>query len=247
MKGRLASALGLGTAAVALALWLVLGGLPWPARAFTVVLLGPLPVLMLLQARMLDRMPEESEREAVYVSSAVTVWVLAGLAMLAARFSGLTREELRLVELPPGTLFLAAGATVVVGVAIVAAGKLVRVPESDLLGYLIPRSGSERIAFTGLSISAGIAEELVYRSFLIAVVTAASGSLAVGAAVSVGAFAISHAYQGILGVVRVALLGVVLTAPFLLTGSVYPSMIAHAALDLLAGLVLADWLLPDAE
>ncbi len=247
MNRRLGWAVGLGTAAITLGLWLVLEGLPWPSRSFTVVLLGPLPALMLLQARMVDRMPQEAEREAVYVSSAVTVWLLAGLAMLAARLSGITREELRLVDLPVGTLLLAAGVTVGAGVAIMAVGKLVRVPESDLLGYLIPRSGSERIAFTGLSISAGIAEELVYRSFLISAVTAAAGSLAVGAAVSVGAFAISHAYQGVLGVLRVALLGLVLTAPFLLTGSVYPAMIAHASLDLLAGLVLADWLLPDGD
>jgi membrane protease YdiL (CAAX protease family) len=239
--------LGTGTAIVTLALWLVLEGLPWPSRSFTVVLLGPLPALMLLQARLTDRMPEEAEREAVYVSSAVTVWVLAGLAMLAARFGGITREELGLVALPVGSLLLATGITVGAGIAIMALGRVVRVQESDLLGYLIPRSGSERIGFTGLSISAGIAEELVYRSFLIAVITAASGSLVVGAAVSVGAFAISHAYQGPLGVLRVALLGLVLTAPLLLTGSVYPSMIAHAALDLLAGLVLADWLLPDGE
>ncbi len=60
--------------------------------------------------------------------------------------------------------------------------------------------------------------------------------------VSVAAFAVTHTYQGVLGVVRVAILGLILTAPFLITGSVYPSMIAHATLDLLAGLVLADWL-----
>jgi uncharacterized protein len=66
--------------------------------------------------------------------------------------------------------------------------------------------------------------------------------MAVAVLVSIGVFAASHAYQGWIGVLRVALLGVVLTAPFLLTGSVYPSIIAHAALDILAGLVFAEWL-----
>jgi membrane protease YdiL (CAAX protease family) len=129
-----------------------------------------------------------------------------------------------------------------------ALGKLIRAPETALLDYLIPRSSHEKIAFAGLSLSAGIAEELVFRSFLIAALEQATGSLGVAVGVSVAVFAISHSYQGIAGLIRVALLGLVLTAPFLLTGSVYPAMAAHAALDLLAGLVLADWLrsAPDA-
>lgn len=237
----------LAVGGVTAALWLLLNGLPWPARAFTTFLLGPLPALLLLQARLADRIPEGNEREAVYVSSAISVWVLAALAMLAARFSGLTRGDLRLLALPPGELLFAAALTTAAGLAIMVLGKVVRVPESPLVDYLIPRSSTERIAFTGLSISAGIAEELVFRSFLIAALAHASGSVATAVAVSVGAFAISHAYQGIMGVLRVALLGLVLTAPFLLTGSVYPSMIAHAALDILAGILLSDWLLTEPE
>jgi uncharacterized protein len=94
----------------------------------------------------------------------------------------------------------------------------------------------------GLSLSAGIAEEIVFRSFLIAALLYASGSMTVAVVVSIVIFAASHAYQGWTGVLRVGILGLVLTIPFLVTGSVYPSIIAHAALDILAGLVLADWL-----
>lgn len=242
MNARLMQALALGVSVVTLAIWLLLDDLAWPARSLTTVLLGPLPALMLVQARMVDRIPEEADRESVYVSSAVTIWVLAAFSMLATRFSGFTRVDLRLVELPAGVLLGSAALTVMAGLAVMALGKLAAAPEPELIDYLIPRHTSERIAFAGLSISAGIAEELVYRSFLIAALTVASGSVAVAVIVSVGAFAISHAYQGVVGVVRVAILGGVLTAPFLITGSVYPSMIAHAALDLLAGLVLADWL-----
>jgi membrane protease YdiL (CAAX protease family) len=231
-------ALGLATAGI----WLLLDGIAWPARAFTTFLVGPLPALMLLQARLADRLPEEAEREAVYVSSAVSVWVLAVFAMLSARFSDFTRADLRLVDLSPTLLLGAAGVTTLAGLAVMALGRFMRVPESALVDYLIPRTTSERIAFVGLSVSAGIAEELVFRSFLIPAVTRASGSLAIGVLVGVGVFAVSHAYQGVVGVLRVGLLGLILTAPFLLTGSVYPSMIAHTVLDLLAGLVLADWL-----
>lgn len=237
--GRAVGLLGLVVTAV---IWLALDTLPWPARALTTFLLGPLPALMLLQARLMDELPEAAAREGVYFSSALSVWVLAALAMLTASHSGITREALRIVPIPVATLLGAAGLTTLAGLGVMSLGRVLRVPESALVDYLIPRSSHEKIAFAGLSVSAGIAEELVFRSFLIAVLYQASGSLAAAVAVSVAVFAVTHAYQGILGVTRVALLGAILTAPFLLTGSVYPSMIAHTVLDLLAGLVLADWL-----
>ena len=242
MSRRLGRALGILALAVTIGIWLSLPELDWPARAFTTFLLGPLPAVMVLQAQLLDRLPPEAEREGVYFSSAFSVWILAALAMLAARASGLTRADLNLEGISTAMLLGSAGLTTLAGLGIMAVGRLLRVPESALIEYLIPRSISEKIAFTGLSFSAGIAEELIFRSFLIGVLYQASGSLVVAVAVSVAAFAVTHAYQGLLGIVRVALLGAVLTAPFVLTGSVYPSMIAHTVLDLLAGLVLADWL-----
>ncbi len=242
MSRRLGRAFGLLILVVTAGIWLALDGLAWPARAITTFLLAPLPALLLLQARLLDELPPETEREGVYLSSAISIWVLAALAMLAARYSGLTRADLRIVPISLPLLLGAAGLTTLAGLAIVAAGRALRIPESALVDYLIPRTPAEKIAFTGLSVSAGIAEELVFRSFLILVLFQASGSMVTAVVISVAAFAVAHAYQGVVGVVRVVALGLVLTAPFLLTGSVYPSMIAHAVLDLLAGLVLADWL-----
>lgn len=242
MNRRIGRAVGLLVLVVTAGIWLSLGGLGWAARALTTFLLAPLPALMLLQARLMDQLPADAEREGVYFSSAVSVWILAALAMLAARHAGLVRADLRLEVVSTAVLLGSAGLTTLAGLGIMAVGRTLRVPESALVEYLIPRSTSEKIAFAGLSVSAGIAEELVFRSFLIAVLLQASGSMTVAVAVSVAAFAVTHAYQGVLGVTRVALLGVVLTAPFILTGSVYPSMIAHTVLDLLAGLVLADWL-----
>jgi len=222
--------------------WWLLDTLPWPARAFTTLLLVPLPVLLLLQGKLIDTIPEDAERESVYLSSALSVWVLAGFAMLAARFSDFDRGDLRLVPLPASTLIIAALLTVAVGLGVMVMGRVLRMAESPMVQYLIPRSSHEKIAFVGLSFSAGIAEEVVFRSFLIAALFHASGSMAIAVGVSVVVFAAAHAYQGWSGTLRVGLLGLVLTAPFLITGSVYPSIIAHVTLDILAGLVLVDWL-----
>jgi uncharacterized protein len=224
------------------AAWTLLQPLPWPARALTTVLVVPLPLVLMLQARLADSLPENTEREAVYLSSALSVWILAAFAMIAARFSDFSRDDLRLVGLPIGLLLAASLLTLLAGLGILAIGRLFHLRESPLVHFLIPRSGSEKIAFVGLSLSAGIAEEIVFRSFLIAALLYASGSMTFAVVVSLVIFAASHAYQGWTGVLRVGILGLVLTIPFLVTGSVYPSIIAHAALDILAGLVLADWL-----
>lgn len=247
MRARLLRAGGLAVALASVLAWGLLGGLDWPARAFTTFLLVPLPALLLLQARVAQRLPEEEEREAVYVSSAVAVWLLAALAMAAARSSGFTREELWMRW--PGVLpvLAAAAATMAAGLGLMALARLLRVRETPLIRFLLPVTSSERIAFAGLSISAGIAEELVFRGFLMAALLRAGLTLPLTVVLAVAVFALSHAYQGIAGVLRVALLGALLTAPMLLTGSVYPAMIAHAALDLIAGLVLAGWLVEGAR
>ncbi|MBW3553752.1 MAG: CPBP family intramembrane metalloprotease [Gemmatimonadetes bacterium] len=247
MRSRLLRAASLGVALGAVLAWGLLTPLDWPARAFTAFLLVPLPALLLLQARVVQRVPQEEEREAVYVSSAVSVWILAALAMLAARFSGFTREELWMRW--PGALPVLTGAlaTIAAGLALMAAARLLRIRETPLIRFLLPVTSSEKIAFAGLSISAGIAEELVFRAFLMAALLRAGLTLPATVGLSVAIFAVSHAYQGLAGVLRVGLLGALLTAPILLTGSVYPAMIAHAALDLIAGLVLAGWLTGEAE
>ena len=242
MSRRVRQLVPLAVGIVAALAWSLLAPLPWPARAFTTFLLIPLPALLLVQARLVTELPADAEREAVYVSSAVSVWILAAFAMLAARFGDITRAALWLSWPGTGVFLTATAATVLGGVALLFLGRLLRVPEAPLTRFLLPRTSSEKIAFAGLSVSAGIAEELVFRSFLLAALLVAGATLPVAASLGVVVFALSHAYQGTVGVIRVALLGALLTAPLLLTGSVYPAMAAHALLDLLAGLVLTKWL-----
>jgi membrane protease YdiL (CAAX protease family) len=56
-------------------------------------------------------------------------------------------------------------------------------------------------------------------------------------------FGLLHAYQGWLGMVRTAVLGMVFATSFLVTGTLWPVIIAHAALDVLGGLVLGETLM----
>ena len=53
-------------------------------------------------------------------------------------------------------------------------------------------------------------------------------------------FGLLHVYQGPLGILRTATLGGLLAWGFLATGSLWPSIVAHAALDVLLGIFLAE-------
>ena len=48
-------------------------------------------------------------------------------------------------------------------------------------------------------------------------------------------FGLSHGYKSLVGMLRSALVGLVLAVPVLVTGTLLPSIIAHALMDLIAG------------
>lgn len=237
---RIAAGIPLLAAAV---VWLAAPELAWPARALTTFLLAILPGLILAQVQVAAEIPERLPRAAIYLSSAAALWILTGLAVAAALASGYTAQTLGLRRLDwPATLGWSC-AILAGGMGLLVAGRLLRLPESALLRHLLPRSRLERLAFVGLSVSAGVGEELVFRGFAIPAIQTASASWLLALLLSSGVFGLLHAYQGAAGAVRAGILGLLLAIPFKLSGSLLPSMIGHTALDLLAGLWLADWLL----
>jgi len=102
------------------------------------------------------------------------------------------------------------------------------------LKALIPRDGRELRAFSALSITAGVCEELLFRGFLLVFLTALLGTLP-AVALSSLAFGAGHAYQGVTGILKTGGVGLVLAGLFLLTGSLWPPMLLHAMLDVNSG------------
>jgi len=49
------------------------------------------------------------------------------------------------------------------------------------------------------------------------------------------AFGLAHGYKSLSGMMRAALIGLVVAVPVLATGTLLPSILAHAIMDLLAG------------
>lgn len=111
---------------------------------------------------------------------------------------------------------------------------------------LLPRTTPERRLFTVVGVTAGVCEEWLYRGFLLAVVSAVGGGLSTLVLVLLGAaaFGLAHAYQGVAGIVTTGVLGGVMAALYLGTGSLLLPVVLHALVDLRFLLVPAS-ALPD--
>jgi len=117
-----------------------------------------------------------------------------------------------------------------------AAGK--SVPGQSAVAAMLPRTPAERRLALAVSLSAGLCEEALYRGLLIALVVDIFGlSVVAAAVVAVGVFAVAHSYQGLKGVLGTGLLGALLAAGYVATGSLLLPIIIHVLVDL-RGLVL---------
>jgi membrane protease YdiL (CAAX protease family) len=121
-------------------------------------------------------------------------------------------------------------------------GLVLSVQESPILRALLPRSTGERSLFGLLSIAAGVGEEVAYRGYAIPVLAPLVGP-AGAVAVTSAVFGVLHTYQGALGIGRTATMGAVLAWGFLASGSLIPSIIAHTAIDVIAGIMIAERLM----
>ena len=116
-------------------------------------------------------------------------------------------------------------------------------PQEEIDGYrerfgslsiILPRNGNELARFYALSVTAGIVEEVLWRGFLIWYL---SQFMPLWAAALVGAigFGLAHAYQGMTNMPQLIMVGLVLSALFVISGSVWLPIIMHAAVDILQG------------
>jgi membrane protease YdiL (CAAX protease family) len=109
-----------------------------------------------------------------------------------------------------------------------------------------PHTDRELSRFNWLSITAGVCEEFVYRGILMGLLMASLGAWP-AILISSVVFGLAHAYQGPAGMLKTGLVGLVLAVLVVLTGSLFASMIAHAAIDLAQGRMLRAAVDPELE
>lgn len=225
-------------------LWLTVGAeYPVLDAVLLATLLAAVPGLAMAQVPLIKGMTVD--RLPAYWSSILTLWLLGtGCWLVGTRNDGLS--AIGIVPLPPGAMIGWSVTLTVAGMAIILLfrwiGSRVGVAETLLLRSLLPRTGEERRAFALLSIAAGTGEELAYRGYAIPMLAPVLG-VGGAAALTTVIFGLMHGYQGRLGILRTTLMGAVLAWGFLAAGSLIPAMIAHTAIDLIAGIAIGDWLL----
>lgn len=226
-----------------LAVLLAVQRLPLLDGLLLAVLLVAVPGLSTAQLPMIGRVP--LERMPAYWSSIVTLWLLG----TASWFVG-TREG------GPAAVGLVATTwlsmlTWSVGLALGGLSTIllfrwigirIGVEESPLLRHLLPRTPEERRVFGALSVAAGLGEEIAYRGYALTSLAPMLGMPGAAAVTSI-VFGVLHGYQGLLGIVRTGVLGGLLAWGFLASGSLWPPIVAHAAIDLVAGLWLGERLM----
>ncbi|NNF13243.1 MAG: CPBP family intramembrane metalloprotease [Gemmatimonadetes bacterium] len=218
-------------------------GLPLVDAVLLSVLLAVVPLLAMAQVPLAHGL--EIPRIPAYWSSIVTLGVVGAASwFVGSRDAGMA--GVGLVSLPLSSLLAWTCALTVAGLAIIvafrAAARSMGALDSDLLVQLLPTTDRERGVFALLSVAAGTGEELAYRGYVIPALTPVVG--VVGAAVlSTAVFGVVHAYQGVLGIFRTALMGGVLAWGFLASGSLWPAILAHILIDLIAGIAVGERLL----
>jgi membrane protease YdiL (CAAX protease family) len=104
---------------------------------------------------------------------------------------------------------------------------------------LLPGNGGERAWFVAVAITAGICEELLYRGFLFFWIARFTPSATVAVVASALVFGAAHIYQGRAGLIGTTVLGAGLGGLYVWTGSLWPSIVLHALIDLRAALLTA--------
>ncbi|MGK7295485.1 MAG: CPBP family intramembrane glutamic endopeptidase [Candidatus Wenzhouxiangella sp. M2_3B_020] len=190
----------------------------------------------------LETNPEEKVR--VYRTICLQLWLPTLLLLTLFGTGSLSVSELPVLT-PVGiaqgiALVLLLGFTIFLGIALrrVVRDAGIRQQAAEALAdqaWALPVTRPEAAWFIGpVSLSAGICEELLYRAYLIPWLDQA---LPIWAAVVLSSlvFGLMHAYQGHLGIIRTAAVGLGMALIFLATGSLLVPILLHVVLDAYAG------------
>jgi uncharacterized protein len=200
---------------------------------------------------------EEDARNRSYRAVIVEEVALAGIVV--ALWLGLDRSWGQLAPAVPvdwawlpwaGWGIAVAGSVLLVVQAVALARDETAVAEArrqmEPIADFLPHTAGELRSFRVVSVAAGVGEEVVFRGFALAWLTAlaAGGAgLGEGLALAVGVlgssliFGLAHAYQGLSGVLKTGTVGMLLAGVAVATGGLLAPMVLHTVVDLTSGQV----------
>ena len=220
--------------------------LPWDFLVILVVLAVVVPWRGMVRIRTLLARPglSSAERIALYGSTIAFQWLAAGITIWRAAAHGFSPAALGLASERPALGIVLGGAMAVLlaSLQIASLRQLSRLPLEKrghvyrVAAKLMPQNLTEALAFVALVGTVSLCEELMYRGFAFAVFKELGGGSAAVAGSS-ALFAIGHLYQGRRGVASTFVLGLLLAGARSWSGSLVPPIMAHLAVDLVAGLM----------
>jgi uncharacterized protein len=186
-----------------------------------------------------------SGRLRLYGSTICFQWVIAALVLWRALARGMHHAELGLtIPDPWRAVWMTCAATFLLCSGQIAGlRKMVQIPAENrgalfrITEKIMPRAWREGVTFAALACTAGLSEEFLYRGFVFAVFAkvfaATAGSLLFASCASSLWFAVAHLYQGRRGIITTFVVGMIFAALRVWSGTLLPSIVAHAAVDLL--------------
>lgn len=223
----------------------------WIIHTGFIVIVAVIPLISMSSMRKLKRISQWQELPDLTLNNlagALFLWLLALGAGLAWIYRGGSVQELGLIAPTPTALVLsliiALGAVLLIfwSSRRIRSNREFRENFIDSMEYVIailPRTRRERNSFYLLSITAGICEEILYRGFVFAYLSSYM-NLVMVIIISSLLFGLAHSYQGFKGVPQTGLIGLALALLYVFTGSLWASMVLHAAIDL--GYGFLSWL-----
>lgn len=221
----------------------------WSDHAIAAVLVILLPLVGHWKYRRLQRAMASGNLEArsrMYVKTALTQWTVLAVTVGHWLLRDRQVEDLGLWFESTGRFWGGLAVCLVLSALFVVQAWVIRGSESaqrqvrkstQNLAAIAPGNDRELRMFYGLSLTAGICEEILYRGYMIWYVqqTVPWWLAIVVAAVFFGC---GHAYQGVSGVAKTFAVGLVTGGLFVIMGSVWGVALLHAVVDASSGFVL---------
>ena len=171
------------------------------------------------------------------IRSAVMVVVAGALSLVTANLAGISLARLAFPEplhLLLGLVLLAAFVAVMRP-----AWRQAVVERSPGAYYKMPLTGRDRGLWIGVSIAAGVCEEITWRGVQTTLLAALLGNPWLAALLSALMFAVAHAIQNVRSMVFIFVFSFIMSVLVAITGSLILPMLIHAAYDGIAGLSYA--------
>jgi uncharacterized protein len=239
--------------------------MPWDFWIIFLVLAVVIPWRGRIRLKQLLAKPrvESHERISLYLSTIAFQWIAVAIAAWRAWAHGYTRVELGLSTGPNlfRTIIAVTSGTLILGTLhwmnFRRMGRLIgKLPArvSAMATRILPQSPCERMPFLALAVTAGCCEEFLYRGFAMAAFARAGFPIWASVVVSSVLFGAAHLYQGRGGLIGTGILGLLFGAFRAYTESLAPVAAWHAAVDIVAGVAGARYLIqnksvtePDSE